>query len=90
MSRAKIAICMGSQSDWQTMKESVAILDSLDVACDIHIISAHRTPDRLATFARNAADEGFEVIIAGAGGAAHLPGMIAAHPLASFRGAGTI
>ena len=61
------------------MKESVAILDSLDVACDIHIISAHRTPDRLATFARNAADEGFEVIIAGAGGAAHLPGMIAAH-----------
>ena len=79
MSRTKIAICMGSQSDWQTMKESVAILDSLDVACDIRIISAHRTPDRLATFARNAADEGFEVIIAGAGGAAHLPGMIAAH-----------
>ena len=58
MSRTKIAICMGSQSDWQTMKESVAILDSLDVACDIRIISAHRTPDRLATFARNAADEG--------------------------------
>ena len=70
---------MGSQSDWPTMKEGVAILDSLDVSCDVRIISAHRTPDRLATFATNAADEGFELIIAGAGGAAHLPGMIAAH-----------
>jgi 5-(carboxyamino)imidazole ribonucleotide mutase len=79
MSTAKIAICMGSQSDWPTMKEGVAILDSLDVACDVQIISAHRTPDRLAEFARTAADKGFSVIIAGAGGAAHLPGMIAAH-----------
>ena len=78
MSATKIAICMGSQSDWPTMKEAAAILDSLDVPCDIRIISAHRTPDRLAEFARTAEAEGFEIIIAGAGGAAHLPGMIAA------------
>ena len=79
MSKIKIAICMGSQSDWPTMKEGVAILDSLDVSCDVRIISAHRTPDRLADFAKTAAEQGFEVIIAGAGGAAHLPGMIASH-----------
>ena len=78
MSATKIAICMGSQSDWPTMKEAAAILDSLDVPCDIRIISAHRTPDRLAKFARTAEAQGFEIIIAGAGGAAHLPGMIAA------------
>ena len=78
MSATKIAICMGSQSDWPTMKEAAAILDSLDVPCDIRIISAHRTPDRLAEFARTAEEQGFEIIIAGAGGAAHLPGMIAA------------
>ena len=70
---------MGSQSDWPTMKEGVAILDILDVSCDVRIISAHRTPDRLADFAKTAAEQGFEVIIAGAGGAAHLPGMIASH-----------
>ena len=79
MSNIKIAICMGSQSDWPTMKEGVAILDSLDASCDVRIISAHRTPDRLADFAKTAAEQGFEVIIAGAGGAAHLPGMIASH-----------
>ena len=79
MSNIKIAICMGSQSDWPTMKEGVAILDSLDVSCDVRIISAHRTPDRLADFAKTATEQGFEVIIAGAGGAAHLPGMIASH-----------
>jgi len=78
MSAIKIAICMGSQSDWPTMKEATDILDSLDVPCDIRIISAHRTPDRLAEFARTAEVQGFEIIIAGAGGAAHLPGMIAA------------
>ena len=78
MSATKIAICMGSQSDWPTMKEAAAILDSLDVLCDIRIISAHRTPNRLAEFARAAEAQGFEIIIAGAGGAAHLPGMIAA------------
>lgn len=75
----KIAICMGSQSDWATMRGAKEILDELNIACDCRIISAHRTPDRLSHFAKNAADEGFHVIIAGAGGAAHLPGMIASH-----------
>ena len=75
----KIMICMGSQSDWPTMSAAKDILDQLDVACDVRIISAHRTPDRLTSFAKSAADEGVQVIIAGAGGAAHLPGMIASH-----------
>lgn len=70
---------MGSQSDWPTMKAAKDMLDELDVACDVRIISAHRTPERLSDFARTAADNGVQVIIAGAGGAAHLPGMIAAH-----------
>lgn len=70
---------MGSQSDWPTMKAAKDMLDQLDVACDVRIISAHRTPERLSDFARTAADNGVQVIIAGAGGAAHLPGMIAAH-----------
>ena len=74
-----IIICMGSQTDWPTMKAAKDILDQLDVACDVRIISAHRTPDRLSDFAKSAADDGVQVIIAGAGGAAHLPGMIAAH-----------
>lgn len=74
-----IVICMGSQSDWPTMQAAKDILDQLDVACDVRIISAHRTPDRLSDFAKSAADDGVQVIIAGAGGAAHLPGMIAAH-----------
>ena len=76
---ARIAICMGSQSDWDTMRHAKEMLASLNIACDCRIISAHRTPDRLADFAKQAADEGFDVIIAGAGGAAHLPGMIASH-----------
>ena len=76
---AEIVICMGSQSDWATMKEADDILKILDVDADVQIISAHRTPDRLSDFARTAADNGVKVIIAGAGGAAHLPGMIAAH-----------
>ena len=75
----RIVICMGSQSDWPTMKAAKDMLDELDVACDVRIISAHRTPERLSDFARTAADNGVQVIIAGAGGAAHLPGMIAAH-----------
>lgn len=75
---AKVAIVMGSQSDWPTMKCAADALDKLDVAYDARIVSAHRTPDRMAAFARGAEDEGFKVIIAGAGGAAHLPGMIAA------------
>jgi 5-(carboxyamino)imidazole ribonucleotide mutase len=74
---AVVSIVMGSQSDWHTMKKAADILTQLDVAHDVRIVSAHRTPDRLVDFAKNAADEGFKVIIAGAGGAAHLPGMVA-------------
>jgi 5-(carboxyamino)imidazole ribonucleotide mutase len=72
-----VAIVMGSQSDWATMQKAAAALDALGVAHDVRIVSAHRTPDRLVKFAKGAADEGFKVIIAGAGGAAHLPGMVA-------------
>ena len=75
----KIAICMGSQSDWQTMQGSATILDDLGAAYEAKIISAHRTPARLTAFAEAAEQSGFAVIIAGAGGAAHLPGMLAAH-----------
>ena len=73
-----IAIIMGSQSDWPTMRHAAEILDLLGVAYDARIVSAHRTPDRLVTFAKGAKAEGFKVVIAGAGGAAHLPGMTAA------------
>ncbi|MCC6827603.1 MAG: 5-(carboxyamino)imidazole ribonucleotide mutase [Novosphingobium sp.] len=72
-----VAIVMGSQSDWTTMIRAAEALDKLGVAYDARIVSAHRTPDRLVSFAKSAADEGFRVIIAGAGGAAHLPGMVA-------------
>jgi 5-(carboxyamino)imidazole ribonucleotide mutase len=72
-----VAIVMGSQSDWPTMSCAAAALDKLGVAYDARIVSAHRTPARLVKFAEGAADEGFKVIIAGAGGAAHLPGMVA-------------
>ena len=68
---------MGSQSDWQTMKHAAATLDALEVAYAARIVSAHRTPERLYAFAKGAKAEGFKVIIAGAGGAAHLPGMTA-------------
>ena len=74
---APVAIVMGSQSDWPTMKCAADALDKLGVAYDARIVSAHRTPQRLVDFAQGAADEGFKVIIAGAGGAAHLPGMVA-------------
>jgi len=74
---AQVAIVMGSQSDWPTMKCAAEMLDSLGVNYDARIVSAHRTPQRLVAFAEGAADEGFKVIIAGAGGAAHLPGMVA-------------
>ena len=70
---------MGSQSDWPTMQAAKTILDLLHVNCDVQIISAHRTPDRLTAFAKSAVRDSIQVIIAGAGGAAHLPGMIAAH-----------
>ena len=69
---------MGSQSDWETMQNGAAVLEKLGVAHECRIVSAHRTPDRLVAFAKGAAAEGIQVIIAGAGGAAHLPGMIAA------------
>jgi 5-(carboxyamino)imidazole ribonucleotide mutase len=72
-----VAIIMGSQSDWQTMKHAAETLDALKVAYKTRIVSAHRTPDRLYAFAKGAKAEGFKVIIAGAGGAAHLPGMTA-------------
>jgi 5-(carboxyamino)imidazole ribonucleotide mutase len=68
---------MGSQSDWATMRRAAEALETLGVAADVRIVSAHRTPERMVAFAKGAADEGFQVIIAGAGGAAHLPGMIA-------------
>ena len=72
-----VAIIMGSQSDWQTMKHAAETLDALEVAYETRIVSAHRTPERLYAFAKGAKAEGFKIIIAGAGGAAHLPGMTA-------------
>ncbi|MEM1376110.1 MAG: 5-(carboxyamino)imidazole ribonucleotide mutase [Pseudomonadota bacterium] len=73
----EVAIIMGSQSDWPTMKHAADVMDDLKVAYDARIVSAHRTPDRMYAFAKSAHDDGFKVIIAGAGGAAHLPGMVA-------------
>jgi 5-(carboxyamino)imidazole ribonucleotide mutase len=77
-SATPVAIIMGSQSDWATMRHAAETLDALGVGYQARIVSAHRTPDRLVAFAKNAESEGFEVVIAGAGGAAHLPGMTAA------------
>jgi 5-(carboxyamino)imidazole ribonucleotide mutase len=74
-----VAIIMGSKSDWETMRHAVETLDELAVPSEAHVLSAHRTPDATATFAREAVDRGLRVIIAGAGGAAHLAGVIAAH-----------
>ena len=73
---APVAIVMGSQSDWPTMKCAAAVLDELGVGYEARIVSAHRTPERMVSFGKGAADEGFKVIVAGAGGAAHLPGML--------------
>src|SRR3977135_2452365 len=78
-SGALVAVIMGSTSDWETMRHAVELLDELGVPNEHRIVSAHRTPEMMAEYARTAADRGLEVIIAGAGGAAHLPGMIAAH-----------
>ena len=75
---ADVAIIMGSQSDWETMRHAADTLEALEIPFDARIVSAHRTPDRLVAFAKGAKDEGYRVIIAGAGGAAHLPGMTAA------------
>lgn len=73
-----VAIIMGSQSDWATMRHAAEMLDRLGIAHEARIVSAHRTPDRLVAFAKGARDAGFKIVIAGAGGAAHLPGMTAA------------
>lgn len=77
MSAVKVGIIMGSQSDWPTMKEAADVLDELGIAYEAKIVSAHRTPDRLWDYGKTAVDRGLHVIIAGAGGAAHLPGMMA-------------
>ena len=76
-SKPSVAIVMGSQSDWATMRRAAETLDALKIPHDDRIVSAHRTPERLVEFAQGAKAEGFKVIIAGAGGAAHLPGMVA-------------
>jgi len=77
VSRPIVGIIMGSQSDWPTLKAAADTLDALGVAHETRIVSAHRTPDRMADYARGAGGRGLKVIIAGAGGAAHLPGMVA-------------
>lgn len=83
---AQIAIVMGSKSDWATMQEASQILDQLQLPYHVEIVSAHRTPDKLFSFAETAMQNGYKVIIAGAGGAAHLPGMIAAKTLVPVLG----
>jgi len=75
---ARVAVVMGSQSDWTTLRAAAEVLDELQIGHEAFVISAHRTPDRLYAFAKGAREEGFQIIIAGAGGAAHLPGMLAA------------
>ncbi len=77
MAKVEVGIIMGSQSDWPTMKEAADVLQELDVPFEAKIVSAHRTPDRLWSYGKTAVDRGLKVIIAGAGGAAHLPGMMA-------------
>ena len=79
MSQSLVAVVMGSSSDWETMKHAADVLDRFGVPHERHVVSAHRTPVWMAEFASGAEARGIEVIIAGAGGAAHLPGMVAAH-----------
>ncbi len=86
MSRARVAIIMGSQSDWNAMRSAEDTLEKLGIPCDARIISAHRTPERLTTFVREAEASGVEVIIAGAGCAAHLAGVTAAQTLVPVLG----
>jgi len=81
MAKARVAIIMGSQNDWDTMRPAEEALETLGIACDVRVISAHRTPGRLTAYLGTAEQEGIEVIIAGAGGAAHLAGVTAAHTL---------
>ncbi len=78
MSKTTVALIMGSASDWETMRHAAATLKEFGISHEPRVVSAHRTPEDMYEFARGAADAGFEVIIAGAGGAAHLPGMVAA------------
>lgn len=85
-SAAKIAIVMGSKSDWTTMQHAADVLTELQLPFQVEIVSAHRTPDKLFSFAEQAKKNGFDVIIAGAGGAAHLPGMLAAKTLVPVLG----
>ena len=73
-----VGVVMGSRSDWETMRGAVEILDSLEIPVEARVVSAHRTPDRLFDYARTAEERGLQILIAGAGGAAHLPGMLAA------------
>src|SRR5574337_126803 len=75
---ARVGVVMGSRSDWETMQHAANVLTELGVAHEVRVVSAHRTPDLLFSYAEQAAERGIEVIIAGAGGAAHLPGMLAA------------
>ncbi len=77
MSKVQVGIIMGSKSDLPIMKQAAEVLEELGVGCEVTIVSAHRTPDRMFDYARSAKDKGIKVIIAGAGGAAHLPGMVA-------------
>lgn len=76
---AKVGIIMGSRSDWPTMEHTAMTLDSLDIPYEVKVVSAHRTPELLTAYAKTAKERGLHIIIAGAGGAAHLPGMVAAH-----------
>ncbi|MEO9275575.1 5-(carboxyamino)imidazole ribonucleotide mutase [Marinomonas sp. 5E14-1] len=77
--QAEVALIMGSKSDWATMEGAAEIMDLLGVSYHVEVVSAHRTPAKLAEFSENAINNGFKIIIGGAGGAAHLPGMVAAH-----------
>lgn len=86
MSEPLVGVVMGSRSDWETMKNAVDILEVLNIPHEVRVVSAHRTPDLLYEYAETAEDRGIEVIIAGAGGAAHLPGMLAAKTLVPILG----
>ena len=77
----EVGLIMGSDSDWPTMKEAAEIMDTMGVSYEKKVVSAHRTPDYMAEYAKNASTRGLKVIIAGAGGAAHLPGMVASHTI---------
>jgi 5-(carboxyamino)imidazole ribonucleotide mutase len=83
---AVVGVIMGSKSDWPTMKHAVEMLDALGVAHEVQVVSAHRTPDLMFEYAASASDRGLKVIIAGAGGAAHLPGMVAAKTIVPVLG----